>query len=79
VTDAGKTIIHNGVKVLGPINLPGNLAFHASKLYSKNILSLLDLLIEDGKPNFNFDDEIISNTTVTYNGDLISPFVKDNI
>lgn len=79
VTEAGKTIIHNGVKVLGPINLPGNLAFHASKLYSKNILSLMDLLIEDGKPNFNFDDEIISNTTVTHNGDLISPFVKDNI
>ncbi|MEX2463688.1 MAG: Re/Si-specific NAD(P)(+) transhydrogenase subunit alpha [Balneolaceae bacterium] len=79
VTEAGKTIIHNGVKVLGPINLPGSLAFHASKLYSKNILSLMDLLIEDGKPNFNFDDEIISNTTVTHNGDLISPFVKDNI
>ncbi|MEX0663108.1 MAG: Re/Si-specific NAD(P)(+) transhydrogenase subunit alpha [Balneolaceae bacterium] len=78
LTKPGETIYHNGVAIMGPLNLPSTLANHASKLYSKNMLSLLDLLTEDGKPNFNFDDEIIINATVTHNGELISPFVKEN-
>ena len=79
LTEAGKTVVHQGVKIVGPLNIPASLAYHASKLYSKNILSLLELLIEDGKPNLNFDDEIIINATVTHKGELISPFVKDNV
>lgn len=79
LTKAGETVIHKGVKVIGPINLPSTLAFHASKLFSKNILSLTSLLIKDGKPDLNFDDEIILNATVTHQGELISPFVKENM
>lgn len=78
VTQPGEIIRHKEVIIDGPLNLPSTLAYHASKLYSKNILSLLNLLIEDGKPNFNFDDEIISNATVTHKGEIISPFVKEN-
>ncbi|MCG2590874.1 Re/Si-specific NAD(P)(+) transhydrogenase subunit alpha [Rhodohalobacter sulfatireducens] len=78
VTEPGETINHNGVLVAGPLNIPSSLAFHASKLYSKNLLSLLDLLIEEGKPNFNFEDEIILNATITNNGEIVSPFVKEN-
>ncbi|MGM0459649.1 MAG: Re/Si-specific NAD(P)(+) transhydrogenase subunit alpha [Bacteroidota bacterium] len=79
LTKAGETVVHNGVSIVGPENMPSMLAFHASKLYSKNILSLLDLLLEDGKPNFNFEDEVIINATVTHKGELISPFVKENM
>jgi NAD(P) transhydrogenase subunit alpha len=79
LTKAGETVNHNGVLITGPMNMPSMLAYHASKLYSKNILSLLDLFLEEGKPNFNFDDEIIVNTTVTHQGELVSPFVKDNM
>ncbi|NBC25254.1 MAG: Re/Si-specific NAD(P)(+) transhydrogenase subunit alpha [Bacteroidetes bacterium] len=79
LTKAGETVHHNGVSIMGPLNIPSMLAFHASKLYSKNVLSLLDLLLDDGKPNFNFDDEIIVNATVTHGGELISPFVKENM
>jgi NAD(P) transhydrogenase subunit alpha len=78
VTIPGEEIVHQGVNVLGPLNLPSSLAFHASKLYSKNMLSLMDLLIDQGKPHFNFDDDIILNATVTHKGELISPFVIDN-
>lgn len=78
LTKPGETIYHNGVAIMGPLNMPSMLAFHASKLYSKNLLSLLDLFLKDGKPDFNFEDEIIINATVTHNGEIISPFVKDN-
>jgi len=79
LTKAGETVNHNGVLIVGPLNMPSMLAFHASKLYSKNVLSLLELLLEDGKPNFDFEDEIIVNATVTHEGELISPFVKENM
>lgn len=76
LTRPGEKYSHKGVTVIGPINLPGTLASHASKLYSKNILALMDLLIREKKPRFDFSDEIILNTTVTHNGEIISPFVK---
>ncbi len=78
VTKPGETYNHKGVFVMGPLNIPSTLAFHASKLYSKNILSLLSLLIKDGEANLDFDDEIIANATVTHMGEIISPFVKEN-
>lgn len=78
VTKPGETIRHKGVAIVAPLNLTSSLGFHASKLYSKNMLSLLELLVEDGQPNFNFDDEIIANATITHSGEIISPFVKEN-
>lgn len=78
VTKAGEEVNHNSVIVLGPLNIPSSLAYHASKLYSKNVLSLMSLLIDEGKPLFNFDDEVILNATVTHKGELISPFVIEN-
>ena len=77
-TKAGTTQIVNEVKIIGPINLPSQLANHASILYAKNILALLNLLLKDGAPDFNFEDEILLNTTMTHNGEIISPLIKNN-
>ncbi len=78
LTRAGETVVHNGVKIIGPLNLPSSLAHHASQLYSKNLLSLLTLLEEEKQLNFNFEDEIILKTTVTHRGEIISPMLKEN-
>ncbi len=79
LTEPGETTKVNEVKVIGPLNIPSMLAYHASQLYSKNMLSLLDHLInEDGKPEFDFEDEITLNTTITHKGEIISPMLKDN-
>lgn len=78
LTQAGTTQVVNEVKIVGPINLPSQLANHASLLYAKNILALLNLLIQDGALNFNFEDEILLNTTITHQGEIISPIVKKN-
>lgn len=78
LTKAGTTQVVNEVKIVGPINLPSQLANHASTLYAKNMLALLNLLLKDGKPNFDFEDEIILNTTITHNGEIISPLIKNN-
>lgn len=78
LTKAGTTQVVNEVKIVGPINLPSQLANHASTLYAKNMLALLNLLLKDGEPNFDFEDEILLNTTITHNGEIISPLIKNN-
>ncbi|MAO65543.1 MAG: NAD(P)(+) transhydrogenase (Re/Si-specific) subunit alpha [Balneola sp.] len=76
LTEHGKTVEKFGVKIVGPNNLPSQLSLHASKLYSKNMYALLNLLLEDGTPNFNFEDEILLKTTITHQGEVISPMLK---
>lgn len=76
-TQAGETVDIQGVQVIGPVNLPSQLAHHASLLYAKNVYSLLSLLIDDdGNAHFNFEDEILLNTTLTHQGEIISPMLK---
>lgn len=78
LTDPGETAIKDDVKIIGPLNISSQLAYHASQLYSKNMLSLLNHLIQDGKTKFDFEDEITLNTTITHQGEIISPMLKNN-
>lgn len=77
LTEAGTTQTVNEVKILGPLNIPSMMAYHASQLYSKNMLSLLNHLLEDGEPKFDFEDEITLKTTITHQGEIISPMLKE--
>jgi NAD(P) transhydrogenase subunit alpha len=76
LTEAGTTQVVNNVKIIGPVNLPSKVPHHASQLYAKNVENLLKLLINEGEANFNFEDEIILNTTITHQGKIISPMLK---
>jgi len=78
LTEAGQTKAVNGVKIVGPLNVPSKLAYHASQMYSKNMLALLNHLLKEGKPEFDFEDEITLNTTITHQGEIISPMLKES-
>jgi H+-translocating NAD(P) transhydrogenase subunit alpha len=64
-----------GVRIWGGKDVPSQLAFHASSLYSRNVVNLLTLLTKpekDGAPlafDINFEDEIIAGATLTHNGE----------
>ncbi len=61
LTQAGKLIEKNYIKIFGPLNLPSELSIHASEMYSKNISHFLDHLTQGGKTlEFNLKDEILS-------------------
>jgi len=77
LTEAGETIKANNVKIIGPLNLPSSMAYHASQLYSKNMFSLMTHLLEEGEPKFDFEDEITLKTTITHQGEIISPMLKE--
>lgn len=65
---------HHGVGILAPRNLPARLPIHASQLYARNISSLLELLVQDGTLNLNFEDEIINAVCVTHEGQVRKAF-----
>jgi len=74
-TSPGEIIEKNGVKVMGPANLPSQVPNHASQLYSKNLSNFLGLLIKEGIPEINEDDEIIRGTLISREGEFL--FGKD--
>lgn len=78
LTEPGKATEVNGVKIFGPLDLPSQMAYHASKLYSKNMMALLNHLLEEGELHYDFDDEITLKTTITHDGEIISPMLKDS-
>lgn len=70
LTQAGTRVVHNGVLILGPINLASSLPLHASQMYAKNVSSFLLHLVRDGKLQLDFSDQITSDTCVTHGGEV---------
>ena len=69
-TKLGEEVIINNVTVHGPKNLPSEMAYDASQVYSKNVLALLELIInkETSELDINTEDEIIDAMLVFQNG-----------
>jgi NAD(P) transhydrogenase subunit alpha len=63
----------NGVKIIGPANMPSRIAADASQLYARNLLSFLALLIKDKELKIDTADEIIKATLLTENGAVVNP------
>jgi len=71
LTQQGKTIMAHGVTIIGPENVPSELAYHASQMYGKNMQTLLELILDDnGNLHLNFDDEIVAGTVVAHQNDV---------
>ncbi|HJZ99644.1 MAG TPA: Re/Si-specific NAD(P)(+) transhydrogenase subunit alpha [Candidatus Solibacter sp.] len=77
LTRAGETVDHRGVRILGPLNLPSTIPYHASQMYAKNIATFLKYLIKDGQIVLNREDEIVRETLVTHAGEVVHPRVLE--
>jgi len=77
-TQAGKDVRYNDVTIIGPINLPSSTPIHSSQMYAKNILTLLQYLInKEGVLQLNFEDDIVNSTCVTHAGEIRNQKVKE--
>jgi H+-translocating NAD(P) transhydrogenase subunit alpha len=65
LTRPGEEIVESGVTVVGLTNLPSTMAHDASRLYARNIASLLQHLAPEGELRLDFDDEIVAGACVT--------------
>ena len=77
LTKSDETVVHRGVSVLGPTNLPSTVPCHASQMYSKNISTLLGHLVKDGVLELNLEDEITREMLLTYGGEVVQPRVRE--
>lgn len=66
LTEPGQTVVKHAVTIASPLNLPATMPEHASQLYSKNVVALLELMLdEDGALAPDFSDEILAGACVT--------------
>jgi NAD(P) transhydrogenase subunit alpha len=77
VTKPGETVVEGGVTVLGPVNLPATIPYHASQMYGKNVSNLLLLLVKDGAIRLNLEDEIVRETLFTRDGEVANARVRE--
>ena len=70
LTKPGETVEANGVTIMGPLNLPSLAAVHASQMFSRNIFTLLQHLLREGKTSLDLDDEITAAMAVTHDGQV---------
>jgi len=78
LTENDKTVQKHGVTIIGNSNLPSSMPMDASKMFGKNIVNLLKLMIDkEGTFNLDWEDDIIANTCVTHDGNIMSERVKN--
>jgi NAD(P) transhydrogenase subunit alpha len=84
LTRPDETVVAHGVTILGPTNLPATVPYHASQMYARNVVTLVQHLVQrqkgpDGKPAgapalvLNLDDEITREILVTRGGQIVQP------
>lgn len=72
LTRAGETVHVHGVTVIGPVNIPATVPFHASQMYGKNVLALVTHLTKDGALVIDASDEITGPMTVVRDGQVVT-------
>ena len=77
LTRPGETVVHQGISILGPMNLGSTAPYHASQMYGSNIAAFLKLLVKNGELTMNRDDEIIRETLVTHGHEVVNPRVNE--
>ena len=78
LTDNDKISQKHGVTIIGDSKLASSMPLDASKMYGKNMINFLKLLIDaEGNLNLNWEDDILANTCVTHAGEVMSSRVKN--
>jgi len=72
LTRAGEIVVEGGVSIVGPINLPASIPYHASQMYAKNITTFLLHLVDEGKLVIDREDEITNETLITQGGRVVN-------
>lgn len=76
-TEPGKDINHHGITQIGPINLPSAMPIHASQMYAKNLLTLVQHLSKDGVLQLDFADEITREACVSHDRTVCNARVQE--
>ena len=79
LTHPGQTVMHQGISILGPLNLPSTIPYHASQMYGSNLTSFLKLMVKKGEFTVDRQDEIIRETLVTHGNEVVNARVAERL
>ncbi|MCE4565150.1 NAD(P) transhydrogenase subunit alpha [Maribellus sp. CM-23] len=80
LTKDNETVVYNGVSIIGQSNYPAKKPIDASRMFGKNVLNFMKLIIaEEGALNLNFEDDIVKGTCITHAKELYNERVKSVI
>ena len=77
LTRPGEKVEYDGVIILGPTDLPSTVAHHASQMYARNVTAFLHNLVKEGQLDLNLEDEIIRDTLLVHQGEVVNPQVRE--
>lgn len=75
-TKNNETVIHNGVSIIGDSNLASSIPMDASRMFAKNISNFLKLIVKEGQLHLNFEDDLVTGTCITHEGNVKSERVQ---
>ena len=77
VTRPGEKFTIDGVTVMGPLNIPASIPYHASQMYARNVMAFVQNFVAKGAINLSTDDEINRDTMVTKDGEVVNARVRE--
>jgi NAD(P) transhydrogenase subunit alpha len=77
----GETVEHNGVRIMGRLNLPGSVPVNASSLYARNLQAFVEPLIDKEKRTLavNWDDELVKGTLIARDGKIVNAMIAERL
>jgi NAD(P) transhydrogenase subunit alpha len=76
---AGEVVMHNGVRIMGKLNLPGAVPVNASSLYARNLLAFVEPMIDKTSKELavNWDDDLVKGTLIARNGAIVNAMIAE--
>ena len=79
VTRAGETVEVHGVRVMGPVNLAATVPYHSSQMFARNVMAFVQNFVKKGVIDLSMEDEIVRDTMVTRDGEIVSPALRERL
>ena len=77
LTKNGESVVHNGITIIGHSAIPTLMPSDASKVYAKNVLNFLKLIIDkEGNLALNFNDDLVAGTAIAHGGEIVNERIR---
>jgi NAD(P) transhydrogenase subunit alpha len=70
LTEPGQRVIRHLVTIIGDLDLPSTVAVHASQMYSRNVLTLIEEMLDAGEVRIDLDNDVVGPSTITHGGEI---------
>jgi NAD(P) transhydrogenase subunit alpha len=77
LTKPNRTVEVDGVRIIGAVNLPSTVPFHASQMFGKNVANFVGLLVRDGKLAVDLEDDVVRDSMVCQDGEIVHTRVRE--